>query len=176
MSLPILTLADTLSACMFFLFLSLALPTKHISLKPQTADVFSIAVHVFRNLFWKICPLFVQILIRFLKCSRASFSPSSHSEKMRWDKVGVSKFLFIYIFRLTINFLGKLSGRFTKTKTLRLVFHFTLNEPIRFFAWSLLRSHFWKWLKIIFLRSLALLTEKCFFMDWYYYDLIILIK
>ena len=162
MSLPILTLADTLSACMFFLFLSLALPTKHISLKPQTADVFSIAVHVFRNLFWKICPLFVQILIRFLKCSRASFSPSSHSEKMRWDKVGVSKFLFIYIFRLTINFLGKLSGRFTKTKTLRLVFHFTLNEPT-IFCLKLTEIAFLKMIKDNFLKVARVVNIKLFF-------------
>ena len=43
-------------------------------------------VHVFRNLFWKICPLFGQILITCLKCSRLSFSPSSYSEKKRWSR------------------------------------------------------------------------------------------
>ena len=35
----------------------------------------------------KICPLFGQILITCLKCSRASFSPSCYSEKVRWDEV-----------------------------------------------------------------------------------------
>ena len=34
----------------------------------------------------KICPLFGQILIPCLKCSRASFLPSSYSEKMRWGR------------------------------------------------------------------------------------------
>ena len=34
----------------------------------------------------KICPLFGQILITCLKCSRASFLPSSYSEKMRWGR------------------------------------------------------------------------------------------
>ena len=46
-------------------------------------DVFSIAAQVFSNLFLKICPLFGQILIT---CSRASFSLSSYSEKMRWGR------------------------------------------------------------------------------------------
>ena len=45
---------------------------------------FHYAVHVFSNLFLKICPLFGQILITCLKCSRASFSLSSYSEKMHW--------------------------------------------------------------------------------------------
>ena len=36
-------------------------------------NIFSIAFHVFRNLFWKIYPPFGQILIPCLKCSRASF-------------------------------------------------------------------------------------------------------
>ena len=48
--------------------------------------VFSIAAHVVRNLFLKICPLFGQILITCVKCSRASFLPSSYSEKMRWGR------------------------------------------------------------------------------------------
>ena len=46
-------------------------------------DIFSITVHVFRNLFWKICRLFGQILITCLKCSRAPFSLSSYNEQMR---------------------------------------------------------------------------------------------
>ena len=45
-----------------------------------------IPVHVFRNLFWKICHLFRQILIACLKCPRASFSPFSYSENMRWGR------------------------------------------------------------------------------------------
>ena len=39
----------------------------------KTADVFSMAVHLFNYLFWKMCPQFLQILITCLKCSRASF-------------------------------------------------------------------------------------------------------
>ena len=57
------------------------------------ANISIIAVYVFRNLFWKICPLFGQILITCLKCS--SFSPSfyvSCSEKMLWDKVAWSTY------------------------------------------------------------------------------------
>ena len=46
------------------------------------ADIFSITVHVSR--IWKISPLFGQILITCLKCSRVSFLPSSYSEKMHW--------------------------------------------------------------------------------------------
>ena len=69
-----------------FLFLSLALHSKTINLKLRPAYIFSIAGHVFRNLFLKMCPLFGQILITCLKCSRASFSPSSYSEKMRWGR------------------------------------------------------------------------------------------
>ena len=49
-------------------------------------NIFSIALHVFSNSFWKICPLFGQILITCLKCFRASFSLSSYSEKMRWGR------------------------------------------------------------------------------------------
>ena len=33
-----------------------------------------------------MCPRFGQILITRLKCSRASFSSSSYSEKMRWER------------------------------------------------------------------------------------------
>ena len=49
-------------------------------------NMFSIAVHIFRNLFCKICPLFGQILIKCLECSRASFSLYSYSKKMRWGR------------------------------------------------------------------------------------------
>ena len=52
----------------------------------NVANIFNIAHHVFCNLFWKICPLFGQILITSLKCSRVSFSPCSYSEKMRWEQ------------------------------------------------------------------------------------------
>ena len=37
------------------------------------ADIFSIAVQVFLDLFWKKCLLFGQMLITCLKCFRASF-------------------------------------------------------------------------------------------------------
>ena len=49
-------------------------------------NMFSIAVHIFRNLFCKVCPLFGQILIKCLECSRASFSLYSYSKKMRWGR------------------------------------------------------------------------------------------
>ena len=49
----------------------------------ESVDVFSIAAQVFSNLFLKTCPPFRQNLITCLKCSRASFSLSSYSEKMR---------------------------------------------------------------------------------------------
>ena len=70
----------------FILLFSLVLHTKCPCWRLWTADPFSNAVHIFRNLFWKICPLFGKILITCLKCSRASFSPSSYSEKMRWGR------------------------------------------------------------------------------------------
>ena len=72
---------SALRSYVFILFLSLALLTKH---SRDPVDVFSIAAHVFPNLFIKIWPLFGQILITCLKCSRASFSISSCSEKMHW--------------------------------------------------------------------------------------------
>ena len=67
-------------------FLSLALHTEYKNIQQQKCDVFIIAAHVFRDLFLKIFPLFDQILITCVKCSRASFSPSSYSEKMRWGR------------------------------------------------------------------------------------------
>ena len=70
----------------FYFFLSLALPPKLSKNKP--VDNLSISGHVLRNLFWKICSLFRQIPITFLKSSGASFLPSSFSKKMRWDEVG----------------------------------------------------------------------------------------
>ena len=45
----------------------------------ETADVCSIAAHVFIDLLLKIYPLFGQILITCMKSSRSSFSPSSYS-------------------------------------------------------------------------------------------------
>ena len=39
----------------------------------DSADIFSNAVHAFHTLFWKICPLFWQLLITCLKCSRCLF-------------------------------------------------------------------------------------------------------
>ena len=58
---------------------------KRPSIWHHTANIFSIAVHLFRNLFSKICHLFEQILITCLKCFGVSFSPSSCSIKTRWD-------------------------------------------------------------------------------------------
>ena len=57
-----------------------------LTLTRDPVDVFSIAAHVFINLFIKIWPLFGQILITCLKCSRDSFSISSFSEKMHWGR------------------------------------------------------------------------------------------
>ena len=67
----------------FILFLSLALLTKH---SREPVDVFSITDHIFLNLFIKLYPLSGQLLITCLKCSRASFSLSTCSEKMRWER------------------------------------------------------------------------------------------
>ena len=50
------------------------------------ADVFSIAVHVFCNIFLKICPLFGKILMICFKSSWTSFLPFSYWEKMRWEQ------------------------------------------------------------------------------------------
>ena len=49
----------------------------------NAVDVLSIIAHEFRNLFWKICSPFGQILITSLRYSRASFSSSSYRKKMR---------------------------------------------------------------------------------------------
>ena len=52
------------------------------------ADIFSITVYVFRNFFWKICSLLRQISITCLKCSKASFSPSSLAKRCAGNWVG----------------------------------------------------------------------------------------
>ena len=82
----------------------------------KTAYVFSIIAYVFRNLFWKTCPLFRQILITCLKCSRASSSPVTYSEKMCWVRgwllhiYAALKILFVGTFR-HLSFLIKKSKR-----------------------------------------------------------------
>ena len=86
---PVQTLAYIIF-CSLFLFCSCPWP---YALNVQSSsckgtDVFSVADQVFRNLFWKICPLFRQILITFLKCSRASFLLSSYGEKMNSGDFG----------------------------------------------------------------------------------------
>ena len=66
------------------MFLSYFYPWPYIpnvQISSSNSDIiFSITVHAFRNLLWIICPLFGQIL------ARASFSPSSYSEKIRWGR------------------------------------------------------------------------------------------
>ena len=54
--------------------------------KVYLLNYFSIAAHVFPNLFIKICPLFGQILITCLNCFTTSFSLSRYTEKMRWGR------------------------------------------------------------------------------------------
>ena len=77
-----------LAFCSHFLILFLFLAPPYILnikiYRLEGADFFSIAVHVFRNLFLKMYALFGQILITCLKCSRTSFSPSSYSGNMHW--------------------------------------------------------------------------------------------
>ena len=68
------------------LFLFLTLHTKYLEYMLWQWNISSNVVYVFRNLFWKICPLSGQILIKFLRCSRVSFLPSSYSEKKHWGR------------------------------------------------------------------------------------------
>ena len=49
----------------------------------ESVNIFSIVAHVFRNLFWKICPLFGKILITCLKSCKATYS-----KKMHWGEGG----------------------------------------------------------------------------------------
>ena len=44
----------------------------------ESVNIFSIVAHVFRNLFWKICPLFGKILITCLKSCKATYSKKMH--------------------------------------------------------------------------------------------------
>ena len=74
-----------LCSCIFILFLFLALHTKSPICIANTVNIFSMAAHVFCNLFLKTCLLFRQILITCFKCSRVSFSPYSYSEKVGWN-------------------------------------------------------------------------------------------
>ena len=70
----------------FILFLSLTLHAEHVTPIGKGDAVFSIPVHVFGDLFWKICFLFGQILMTCLKCSRTSFLPFSYCEKLCWGR------------------------------------------------------------------------------------------
>ena len=75
--------------CLYFfiLFEFLASLTKLINCLPWSCLCFQKhRPRIFANLFLKIYPLFGQIVITCLKCSRASFCPSSYSEKMRWGR------------------------------------------------------------------------------------------
>ena len=84
----------------------------------KTAYVFSIVSYVFRNLFWKICPLLGQILITCLNGSRASSSLCSYGGKICWVRscllhiYAALKILFVATFR-HLSFLIKKSKRFT---------------------------------------------------------------
>ena len=79
-------------ACMFLFCL---LPWPYLlniqTFSSEWLDVFSIAAQVFSILLLKICPLFGQILITCLKCSRASFSLASYSDKMHWGRGWVDR-------------------------------------------------------------------------------------
>ena len=102
MSLPIQPYSVAFYSYIFILFLPLTLRTKHHvflfcvypwpyilniwTSSSDCADVFSIAIHMFSNLFSKICSLFGQILIAYLKCSKTFFLPSFYNEKISWGR------------------------------------------------------------------------------------------
>ena len=77
MNLPIAT-----NLCLYLLYhfllicshmLLFCYPWSYILDASNFVNIFSIATHVFHNLFWKICPILGQILITCLKFSRAFF-------------------------------------------------------------------------------------------------------
>ena len=70
----------------FILFLFLPYTLNDQISSSAVVNVFSMTVHVFCNLFWKIYSLFGQILITCLKCPRASFLLSYYREKIRWER------------------------------------------------------------------------------------------
>ena len=79
MNLPIATYKLSLSAHMFlFCFYPWPYILNVSSFSRNFGNIFSIAIHVFRNLSWKIYPLSGQILITCLKCSR---------KRCVWDEV-----------------------------------------------------------------------------------------
>ena len=86
----------SLSLCMFLICFCpwpYTLNFKSGSCKP--ADVSIIVIHVLCNLFWKICPLFGQILIMCLKCSRASFLSSFYRKRcaeVKIEKISIWQF------------------------------------------------------------------------------------
>ena len=67
--------------------------------------IFSIAVPVFLNLFWKTCPLFRQILITCLNCFRAFFLLSSFSDKMHLGQGCDILNMSIFILNSNITFM-----------------------------------------------------------------------
>ena len=72
------------------LFLTIALHTKHPSMQYHIINIFNIVVHEFCNLFYKIWPLFGQILIMCLKffwSFFASFFQQKHVLGMRLQHV-----------------------------------------------------------------------------------------
>ena len=54
--------------------------------RSKNNDFFSIAAHVLRNLFWKSVPHIWANFNHLFKVFQTSFSPSSHSKKMRWRR------------------------------------------------------------------------------------------
>ena len=80
------TLVDiAFSSCFYFVFI---LGHRYQTSKLVAIKVlFSVLPSTYSVIYSeKICPLCGKILITFLKCSRASFSPSSYSEKIRWGR------------------------------------------------------------------------------------------
>ena len=111
----------------------------------------------------KICSLFGQIWIMYLKCSRASFSLSSYSKKMRWRRGWVIRFqpinfymlistFYLYLYRFSL-YLHHLHQRCTENYVKRLRLSFSKNngfQPFTLLAKSSI-SDIWtssKWDKV----------------------------
>ena len=103
-SLPIQTYTDCIayiafSSYFFMLFYPWPYILSMCTSSSKIVNIFTTAVHVTCNVFWKICHLFAQLLITSLKCSRASFSPSSCNKKMH---LGQDLELVCFLRRLSI--------------------------------------------------------------------------
>ena len=110
------------------------------------------AVYIFRNIFWKLCPLFGKILIACLKCSRASFSPSFYSSYCcQFRIMSTHDMFFFFSIKIFFDRHWRLTEQQGKEGD-HLLFHSTTSTRSRTFRHLFATLHV-RWLSHIFNRT-----------------------